>query len=139
MQPGVEHRWDLTPEEARRLQRDPASQVSQVDDLGDLRTVAGLDLGYPRTETGEEIGRAAVVLRYPSLDPVEERIVHLPVSIPYVPSPLSFHEAPVGLAAMGSYPRCVDSSRSSLFSSLPSRPQTHLRARRAIRPMIPVI
>jgi deoxyribonuclease V len=102
MQPRLQHDWDIDPEEARRLQSELAGRVSQVDDVGELRTIAGVDLGYPRTPTGEEIGRAAVVvLRYPDLEPVEERIVLRPVSFPYVPGLLSFREAPVGLAALG--------------------------------------
>jgi len=97
------HRWDLDVAEARALQRQLAVQVVREDRFGEIRAVAGVDLGFPKTLDGGELGRAAVVvLRFPDLDLVEERVVERPVTFPYIPGLLSFREAPVGLAAIGS-------------------------------------
>jgi deoxyribonuclease V len=97
------HRWDLDPAEARALQLQLAQQVVREDRLGTIRAVAGVDLGFPKTPDGSVLGRAAVVvLRVPDLDLVEERVVERPVTFPYIPGLLSFREAPVGLAAIGS-------------------------------------
>jgi deoxyribonuclease V len=99
----LSHRWDLDEAEARALQRQLAGQVVREDRFGEIRTVAGVDLGFPKTTDGKELGRAAVVvLSWPSLDLVEERVVEQPVTFPYIPGLLSFREAPVGLAAIGS-------------------------------------
>jgi deoxyribonuclease V len=97
------HRWDLDEAEARALQRQLAGQVVREDRFGEIRTVAGVDLGFPKTPDGSELGRAAVVvLSFPDLGLVEERVVEQPVMFPYIPGLLSFREAPVGLAAIGS-------------------------------------
>ncbi|HZO26618.1 MAG TPA: deoxyribonuclease V [Chloroflexota bacterium] len=97
------HRWNLDEAEARALQRQLAREVVQEDRFGEIRTVAGVDLGFPRTPDGNELARAAVVvLRWPDLDLVEERVVEQPVAFPYIPGLLSFREAPVGLAAIRS-------------------------------------
>ena len=99
----LSHRWDLDAAEARALQRQLAGQVLREDRFGEIRTVAGVDLGFPKAPDGTVLGRAAVVvLRLPDLDLVEERVVEQPVTFPYIPGLLSFREAPVGLAAIGS-------------------------------------
>lgn len=109
LQRALNHDWSLSRDEARRLQTSLAGQVSSRDDLGELRAVAGVDLGYPRTPNGVVTGRAAVVvLEYPTLAPIEQVIATRPVTFPYVPGLLSFREAPVALAALAEVERSPD-------------------------------
>lgn len=101
MHPSVHHGWDLSRDDARRLQQALAREVMREDDLPELRAVAGVTLGYPRTATGRVIGRAAVVvLGLPDLEVVEQRIVFRPVTFPYIPGFRSFRESPLALAAL---------------------------------------
>jgi deoxyribonuclease V len=89
-------------DEARAIKATLARQVSLSDDFDEIRTIAGIDIGYPRTDSGVVIGRAAVVvLSFPGLTIVEERLEHRSVTFPRVQDLLSFREAPLALAALG--------------------------------------
>lgn len=91
------HDWQMTPEGARQVQRELAPMVSRLDEVGDVRLVAGADISAP---DGGGVARAAVVvLQYPELVLVEEKVVERAVTFPYVPGLLSFREAPLVLAA----------------------------------------
>ena len=69
------------------------------DRLGDVRRVAGIDVGF---EQDGAISRAAVaVLDFPELRLVESAVARLPTSFPYVPGLLSFRETPAVLEALG--------------------------------------
>src|SRR5687767_1853165 len=96
------HGWDVSAEAARALQRELRELVSLHDEvaLDRVRLVAGVDNGYVRSADGTVGWAAAVVLSFPDLVIVEERIASRPATFPYVPGLLSFREAPAVLAAL---------------------------------------
>ncbi len=89
------HSWDVTPEEARRLQNGLRTQVVKTDRFGKINTVAGVDIGFKK-----DIARASVVvLSFPSLQVIDSVVTESPVRFPYVPGLLSFREIPPLLTA----------------------------------------
>lgn len=87
----------LSPRQAIELQTQMASQVIQQDDLPEVRTVAGVDVGFENRDTARA---AIVVLRLEDLEPLDYAIARLPVAMPYIPGLLSFRECPVILEAL---------------------------------------
>jgi len=92
----VDHPWNLTPREAVSLQRELAQYVIREDRLGEVESVAGVDVGFE----GGEARAAVVALSFPSLELVGQAIVRVPVQFPYIPGLLSFREIPPVLAAL---------------------------------------
>jgi deoxyribonuclease V len=92
------HSWDVSPAEAALIQEDMRRLVKVEDDLGQIRTVAGVDVGYSRTD-GTAIAGVAV-LTFPELSLIETATAVEIVDFPYVPGLLSFREIPAILAAM---------------------------------------
>ena len=91
-----EHRWDVTPAEAVEIQERLRPLVVLHNGLGDVRAVAGLDVGFPRGRA-----RAAVaVYSYPELELLEEAVAEHELEFPYVPGLLTFREGPAALAAL---------------------------------------
>ena len=91
------HSWDITPREAVALQRELAPLIVREDRLGEVRRVAGVDVGF---EDNGRITRAAIaVLSYPELELVEQSVARVPTRFPYVPGLLSFREVPAVLQA----------------------------------------
>jgi deoxyribonuclease V len=89
------HSWDVTPAEAICLQEQLRSAVIVDNRLGDVRTVAGVDVAV----WGDVARAAVVVLRYPELELLEVARAERPVTFPYIPGLLAFREAPAILAA----------------------------------------
>jgi deoxyribonuclease V len=96
--PQIAHPWDVSPSQAVAIQEQMRQLVIREDQLGPVRSVAGIDVGF---EAGGKLARAAVVvLDYPQLTLRETALARLPVSFPYIPGLLSFREAPVILQAL---------------------------------------
>ena len=92
------HPWDISPKEAIATQKTLTGLISLQDELSELKTVAGVDVGFEQNNT---IARAAVaVLSFKDLNLIEYAIARRPVHFPYVPGLLAFREIPVVLDAL---------------------------------------
>jgi deoxyribonuclease V len=88
----------LTPAEAVALQKTLATRIELTDRLGEIRHIAGVDVGF---EGGGTVTRAAVaVLDAGSLQLVDYAIARRPTEFPYIPGLLSFREIPAILDAL---------------------------------------
>jgi deoxyribonuclease V len=92
------HPWDVSPKEAIGIQQALQKQLNLRDDFGEIKTVAGVDVGF---EKNNSITRAAIaVLDFESLELRETAIARRPTTFPYIPGLLSFREIPAILQAM---------------------------------------
>jgi deoxyribonuclease V len=92
------HEWPQTTEEAIALQQRLRSQIVTTDQLGTVKTVAGVDVGFE--QEGQVTRSAIAVLSFPDLKLIEQAIARCPTVFPYIPGLLSFREIPAVLAAM---------------------------------------
>jgi len=90
------HDWQMTPDQAKRVQRELTPMVSRKNEVNAVRLVAGVDISAPNAAG---FARAAVVvLSYPELALIEKKVITRKVTFPYVPGLLSFRESPLILA-----------------------------------------
>ena len=64
--------------------------------IGNVHRVAGVDASYQ----GKSVCASVVVLEFPELQTIEQAVVKVPITFPYVPGLLSFREGPAILAAV---------------------------------------
>ena len=88
--------WNLTPQEAIQAQQELRAKVLKENGFGEIRTVAGVDAGFPQ----KNVARAAVVvLTYPNLKLIDQAQAEAQITFPYIPGLLAFREGPSVVAA----------------------------------------
>lgn len=100
------HRWDLPPYEAQTLQQTLSTQVLSEDELAEIRTVAGVEVGHSRFNDTLTVGVS--LLSYPELTVLETHVVEYQTKFPFIPELLSFREAPAIIEALGALSRRPD-------------------------------
>jgi deoxyribonuclease V len=86
------HRWDITPQEAIRLQCQLAQRLTPGEpvDLARISTVAGVDVSVMENHSWAAIA----VLSFPALALLEVRRADIPTPFPYIPGLLAFAKGP---------------------------------------------
>jgi deoxyribonuclease V len=95
MAEGRLHAWDLSPDEAAKIQAILRERLTLKWDGREVKTIGGVDMSL----TEGKAHAAIVVLRFPDLTPVEGVTADAPLVFPYIPGLLAFREGPAILAA----------------------------------------
>jgi len=89
--------WDVSPEEAERIQEGLAKRIILEDSPGKIETVAGCDTSF--SPNGNEAYAAVIILKFPELVSLEQVRVKVAMRFPYIPGLLTFREGPALLSA----------------------------------------
>ena len=93
MKSSLLHSWNVSPEEAVRIQCDLRSKVIRKNDFGCLKTIAGVDIAFCATSNRAFAG--IVVLSFPEMEILEKRVITGTITFPYIPGLLAFREGPL--------------------------------------------
>lgn len=78
----------------RQEQIELSKKVKLKDDFMEIKTVAGIDVAYPKNEF-EDVCGICIVMDYKTKQTIEEKIVFAKTYFPYISTYLSYRELPV--------------------------------------------
>lgn len=89
------HSWEVSPQEAIKIQKDLKSNISLKKSFSKIDKIAGADVSYYKNKMIAGI----VILKFPQLDIIEKKSSVSSVNFPYIPGLLTFREGPSLLEA----------------------------------------
>lgn len=91
------HPWNVTPQQAMKIQAELKAQVVLKSDFSEASLIAGADIALDKDTDKGYAG--VIVYRFPELIEVERSHAVADITFPYIPGLLAFREAPVLLKA----------------------------------------
>jgi deoxyribonuclease V len=88
-----DHSWNITLDEAKKLQNSLARKIKICPLPSTIKRVAGFDVSYLKEENILIAGM--IIIDYPSLNFCDSFVITDQITFPYIPGYLSFREAPV--------------------------------------------
>ena len=85
------HRWNITPKKAIQIQRKLSTKIRYTPLRKRTKIISGCDASFQ----GKKAIGSIVIMTYPELQVIEQVRKEIPVTYPYIPTLLTFREAPV--------------------------------------------
>jgi deoxyribonuclease V len=89
------HSWEVSAEEASRLQRELEKEIIPERRFDEIKKIAGADISF----SGKNAYAGVIVFSYPDLRIIEKRQAVKKITFPYIPGLLTFREGPALLSA----------------------------------------
>ena len=89
------HSWEVSPQEAIKIQKDLKSKISLKKSFSKIDKIAGADVSYYQNK----MIAGVIIFEFPNLKVMESQFFISPVNFPYIPGLLTFREGPSLLAA----------------------------------------
>ena len=89
------HSWEVSPQEAIKIQKDLKSNMSLKKSFSKIDKIAGADVSYYQNK----MIAGVIIFEFPNLKVIEKQFFISPINLPYIPGLLTFREGPSLLAA----------------------------------------
>jgi deoxyribonuclease V len=89
------HSWEVSPQEAIKIQKDLKSNISLKKSFSKIDKIAGADVSYYQNK----MIAGVIIFEFPNLKIIERQSFISPVNFPYIPGLLTFREGPSLLEA----------------------------------------
>ena len=84
------HSWEVSPQEAIKIQKDLKSNISLKKSFSKIDKIAGADVSYYQNK----MIAGVIIFEFPNLKIIERKSFISPVNFPYIPGFLTFREGP---------------------------------------------
>jgi deoxyribonuclease V len=89
------HSWEVSPQEAIKIQKDLKSNISLKKSFNKIDKIAGVDVSYYQNK----MIAGVIIFKFPNLKIIERQSFVASINFPYIPGLLTFREGPSILSA----------------------------------------